>query len=632
LDLRNELEAALDGNFYHYEGSLTAPPCTDSVQWFVMETSLKVSAGQVVAFTQKFSPSEITHSRPLQLRSGRSVVKGKISVAGEVTCPTRTAGDAERIWTYEVPQCWHEDFPMCAGRAQSPININTQGSFAAEGSVRFEVELQYRASLGRSVQRTSRGFQVAGVDLGSLGIGGARYDVLDFHVQCPSEHAVDGKKLACEMQVVHQKDGSTGFDDLLVLSILFEIGAENAFLKQIDAGRLSFMGQLAGIPGAVDLQAELGALISSSDFFRYDGSLTSPPCSETVSWYILSKRLTLSQDQVQAVTGPSPDAYHRPLQLVNGRGLFKNSLPGCQVEHSEPLLSENSVAPWRYLLPQCWLLDHHQCSGQRQSPININTTQISPSMTGMATIKLQHGVLEGSSVQHAGHGLQVVDAEGGVTYSGNFYNITEVHFHFLSEHAIDGRLFPGEMHLLHQKAGSTGMDDLLVAAVLYEIGAESFFLRQLGLSADQPSRPAPGSILLGDDLKAAASGGFYVYPGSLTTPPCTESVTWVVFVKHLTASPAQFSGAQSIFGIQGNNRPVQPLNGRQVGRNLDLSPQAVATTTAVRGRATTTTTAPVLQQTGKGLVDVFANGATLARMAGLVWGVVALSLSLVWPS
>ncbi|CAE8700418.1 unnamed protein product, partial [Polarella glacialis] len=316
LDLRSELEAAVAGNFYHYEGSLTAPPCTDSVKWFVMETSLRVSAEQVAAFMQKYSASVTTNSRPLQLRNGRPVVMGKISVAGEVTvnerCPTR-AQDGERTWTYELPQCWHEDFPMCGGRSQSPININTKGRLAAEGSFKLEFELQYRASAGRSVQRTARGFQVDGPDFGSLDVGGARYDVLDFHVQCPSEHAVDGKKMACEMQVVHQKDGSTGLDDLLVLSILYEIGEESAFLQRIDAGRLSSVGQVAGITGSIDLQAELGAFIGSSDFFRYDGSLTTPPCSETVSWYILSKRLTLSQDQVQAVSGPSPGAYHRPL-------------------------------------------------------------------------------------------------------------------------------------------------------------------------------------------------------------------------------------------------------------------------------------------------------------------------------
>ena len=379
------------------------------------------------------------------------------------------------------------------------------------------------------------------------------------------------------MHVVHQKEGATGLNDLLVGGIMYTASSssDNTFLKKLGlpSGAPASKDAAQYSVGTVNLQTEFGTLMSQG-FYRYDGSLTTPPCTESVSWFVLANGKTMSTGQLEAfkaISGHSHPANNRPVQLLNGRGIFKNTLPGCYVEKGKRRLSGASPG-WGYVLPQCWANDYPDCGGERQSPINIDTEATGDK--GDLELGLDHKSLTGLNLKNTGHGLQVDHSAGGVTYKGDTYNTLQFHFHWPSEHAIDGHLFPAEMHIVHQKDGSDGLNDLLVVGIMYNVGEENAFLKNLGLDGAS-SLPATtgesiaisGSVAPDDELSSIAASGFYNYAGSLTTPPCSQTVTWIVMAGKRFMSVAQLERAKAMYNEPQNNRPLQKLNGRTVGYN-----------------------------------------------------------------
>jgi carbonic anhydrase len=154
-------------------------------------------------------------------------------------------------------------------------------------------------------------------------------------------------------------------------------------------------------------------------FYRYDGSLTTPPCTESVTWFVLRRRQTVSQAQVDAFNSieRSP-ANNRPFQLTNGRpvrdsilstaGLSYGAL-GCPTRRftSSRQLAEGATAPWDFKYPQCWAED--------KSPINIDTTgrmeEVGDSMHAL-TQYATYESLNNREVENTGHGLTVSGSFG----------------------------------------------------------------------------------------------------------------------------------------------------------------------------------------------------------------------------
>jgi len=183
---------------------------------------------------------------------------------------------------------------------------------------------------------------------------------------------------------------------------------------------------------------------------------------------------------------------------------------------------------------------------------------------------------------NSGTALQLPYTTGGVQYAGVVYQTQMISLHFDSEHAINGQLFPAELQITHQKIGSTGSADVLILSVLFKLGAASSLLNRLGASSGQLPQGAGSlplkvtSVQLDADLGQVVQNGFYTYSGSLTTPPCTEGVTWIVLQNQLTMSPQQLSALKALFPNPANNRPLQPLNGRALVPNGPLPGGAVA--------------------------------------------------------
>jgi carbonic anhydrase len=155
--------------------------------------------------------------------------------------------------------------------------------------------------------------------------------------------------------------------------------------------------------------------------------------------------------------------------------------------------------------------------------------------------------------------VQVTYAAGStLTVDSHPYQLKQFHFHAPSENLLDGKHFPLEAHFVHADADG----NLAVVAVFFENGAANAALDRLG--KDLPLRAGDKHDLA---VKIAAAElmpkarDYYRFSGSLTTPPCSEGVNWLVLKHPVTASEKQIEQLHAAMGHD-NARPVQPLNAR----------------------------------------------------------------------
>jgi len=194
--------------------------------------------------------------------------------------------------------------------------------------------------------------------------------------------------------------------------------------------------------------------------------------------------------------------------------------------------------------------------GKNQSPIDL-ANQVKADLKPFKTDYKQGA----TDIVNNGHTVQVNFGAGNtLMVDGRTFELKQFHFHSPSENKLNGRQFPMEAHLVH--ADKDG--NLAVVAVMFDEGAENAFISKLwsampGKGGDKNSLPAGLSAaqLLPKDL------AYYQFNGSLTTPPCSEGVRWLVVKKPVTASKAQVDKFSKTLGFA-NNRPIQPVNARQV--------------------------------------------------------------------
>lgn len=165
-----------------------------------------------------------------------------------------------------------------------------------------------------------------------------------------------------------------------------------------------------------------------------------------------------------------------------------------------------------------------------------------------------------AEVVNNGHTIQVNYAPGStLTVAGRTFELKQFHFHAPSENRINGRQFPMEGHLVH--ADKDG--NLAVVAVMYEEGAANQLLTAVwsAMPAKEGKAALPGGLSAAGLLPASTD--YYRFNGSLTTPPCSEGVMWLVVKRPATVSKAQIDQFSRTLGFA-NNRPVQPVNARPV--------------------------------------------------------------------
>ena len=203
--------------------------------------------------------------------------------------------------------------------------------------------------------------------------------------------------------------------------------------------------------------------------------------------------------------------------------------------------------------------------GQAQSPVDIRRSQVTfvnrlPairfSYPRKADVTLNN---TGSPGEEATVRADVPAGAASITLSGTKYTLQQFHWHTPAEHEINGHRSAMEMHLVHSAADGS----LLVIGALIKQGRTNSVLAPIFNHLPETAgetRPVAGvriDDLLPDDVSS------YRYTGSLTTPPFTEGVRWIVLAHPITLSKHQIHAFQELFE-EGNSREVQPLNGRKI--------------------------------------------------------------------
>jgi carbonic anhydrase len=225
--------------------------------------------------------------------------------------------------------------------------------------------------------------------------------------------------------------------------------------------------------------------------------------------------------------------------------------------------AEEQVHEWAYTGehgPQHWAdvkADFAACGvGKTQSPIDIHgAASGSP-----APIKFDYHAVP-LHITDNGHTVQVTYAAGSsITVRGKHYELAQFHFHHPSEERIEGKGYPMVAHLVHKSADGA----LAVVAVLLREGAQNPLIATLwkNLPADKEKEVAPEKVTINAARLLPVSRAYYEFAGSLTTPPCSEGVTWLVLATPVELSASQISRFTKIYSS--NARPLQALNGRAI--------------------------------------------------------------------
>ncbi len=215
---------------------------------------------------------------------------------------------------------------------------------------------------------------------------------------------------------------------------------------------------------------------------------------------------------------------------------------------------DNGPQAWGKLKP-----DFNLCAtGKRQSPINIEEDS---TLQGPAEpVRFDYTPSNGTVVNN-GHTIQVdVQGENSITVRGSNFRLVQFHFHTPSEEQINDKRFAMVVHLVHRNAEG----QLAVVAVLLEPGDPNPVIDRvwtyMPLDVGDRVRMPPGMLNLNELLPADQR--YYQFMGSLTTPPCTEGVLWMVLKQPISISPAQLKLFTQLYA--NNARPVQAVNARPV--------------------------------------------------------------------
>ena len=195
--------------------------------------------------------------------------------------------------------------------------------------------------------------------------------------------------------------------------------------------------------------------------------------------------------------------------------------------------------------------------GTEQSPIDLAEASFMAADVQDIAFNYQPSIL---TLTNNGHTIQASYESGsGMVLDGDRYELLQFHFHTPSEHALKGNLLGAELHFVHRKIGSEG--ELAVVGVLLTEGAENAALAPvLNNASAEEGETRTFAEMVNAGAMLPESGATYRYPGSLTTPPCSQGVKWSVM-----AEPVELSAAQvdTLFAIIGkSNRPLQPLGDR----------------------------------------------------------------------
>jgi carbonic anhydrase len=326
----------------------------------------------------------------------------------------------------------------------------------------------------------------------------------------------------------------------------------------------------------------MGPLAHASDKHGTEAKVAAPPAKAAPpdsAMDLLRQKLAERLGAQRAAEAQTPNvmrvANRGEAPVAAAAAVAGHAAPGAAAAHSR-VAAARAAAPaaprpvahgheghWDYEGengPESWgrmKAEFNKCStGQRQSPIDIRggiAVQLEP-------IQFDYRASSFKVIDN-GHTVQVnVPPGNAITVLGRRYELLQFHFHRPSEERINGRQYDMVVHLVHKDAEAR----LAVVAVLLERGGAAQPLVQAVWNAlplekgEEQAAPAPMDLarLLPEDRR------YYTYMGSLTTPPCSEGVLWMVMKTPLPVTPEQVDIFARLYPM--NARPVQQASGRLI--------------------------------------------------------------------
>jgi len=532
-------------------------------------------------------------------------------------------------WSYENVNEWKKHDPVCGTKTQSPIDfvpktIVWNQTIGAFGFNNYDTVVNLTTfsltNNGHSVQMNiidqsapDTPFWISGGGLPS------NYTLTQFHFHWGeendrgSEHTVEEGAYPMELHLVHwdavrclnSSVASNTTEGLAVLGIFVQVSKTNnsvfdSLIKYFQ--NITYKDSVASNIPPFPLNQLLPN--NTRDFYRYRGSLTTPPCYNSVVWTVFKHPITISQLQLQefrtrlSEKGPNDTGKeklvnnYRPEQQINDRIVYKTF-----EKVGWSYAGTDGADNWKFLYPRC--------GGDEQSPINIATasTQQTNSLSQFVFTKYQSTpsgtmftlINTGTTVELQVSGTKELTISGG-GLSGS-YVLEKVILHwgehngFGSDHTLNGLAYPLEMQFLHYSSkyddcshASLHPDGLAILSVFFQTNPEDNsnltpIWSKLGSIAYPGNSTDVGSLKLSDWIPAR-NMSFYRYSGSLTVPNCAQTVLWTVFTDPLSISANQLNTLRStVYGLDStplanNFRATQSLNNRVVMRSIQPTTKA----------------------------------------------------------
>jgi carbonic anhydrase len=234
------------------------------------------------------------------------------TMGGTGGVPARAVGNVHD-WTYEGaegPEHWGDlktEYAVCkTGKEQSPIDIPDVTATKLPA-----IHFEYKSTPLRIINN-GHTIQVNVAPGSFITVGGERYELKQFHFHHPSEERIEGESYDMVIHLVHANSQGR----LAVVGVLMKKGNANGALAEIWRRMPRTEGKEREIAGVQFNPADL--LPHTTTYYTYAGSLTTPPCTEGVKWFVLKTPVEISVEQIDTFARIYPDNA-RPIQPINGR-------------------------------------------------------------------------------------------------------------------------------------------------------------------------------------------------------------------------------------------------------------------------------------------------------------------------
>jgi len=214
--------------------------------------------------------------------------------------------DADKHWDYSQngPTHWEEFSKTCGkGIHQSPVNIIPGKTMSMNN--KYDLSMHDDITGLAKIIDNGHSIKVTPEHGGSIILNGEGFSLIQFHFHGKSEHTIDGKRYDMVAHMVHQNPRTK---QLAVVAVFFEEGKANGVLEKI----------INNVGSSVQINPEDFVPLETAHYYHYIGSLTTPPCSENVQWYLLKTPITASKEQIDSFRKYYVD-NERPVQELHDR-------------------------------------------------------------------------------------------------------------------------------------------------------------------------------------------------------------------------------------------------------------------------------------------------------------------------